>query len=205
MTDRREFVTRLAGLAGAFTLDADELKALTTATGSEWDTSWIDKLASAQFRVVFNASDIADGAAMNYAGTFLDHYHEVHGTSDAQTRPVIVFRRLGTVMAFNDVLWERYPIGEERKVTDPTTHAPATKNIFRNEIEPLQQRGLIALVCNVSLASSSYRIAEQTKRTRDEVLAEIRANLIPGAIVVPSGIYALIRAQNAGCAYMQGT
>jgi intracellular sulfur oxidation DsrE/DsrF family protein len=28
---------------------------------------------------------------------------------------------------------------------------------------------------------------------------------VPGAILVPSGIYALIRAQNAGCAYMQGS
>jgi intracellular sulfur oxidation DsrE/DsrF family protein len=36
-------------------------------------------------------------------------------------------------------------------------------------------------------------------------MAEARANLIPGAIVVPSGIYALIRAQNAGCAFMPGT
>ncbi len=35
-------------------------------------------------------------------------------------------------------------------------------------------------------------------------LRDARAQLIPGAIVVPSGIYALIRAQNAGCAYMQG-
>jgi intracellular sulfur oxidation DsrE/DsrF family protein len=33
----------------------------------------------------------------------------------------------------------------------------------------------------------------------------LKANLIPGAIIVPSGIFALIRAQNAGCAFMAGT
>jgi len=42
-------------------------------------------------------------------------------------------------------------------------------------------------------------------RKADEVRAEARANLIPGAILVPSGIYALIRAQNAGCAFMPGS
>ena len=80
--------------------------------------------------MVFNASDIADGAAMAYASTFFDHFHEAHGTSDAQTRPVIVFRRLGTVMALNDMLWEKYAIGEDRKINDSSTHAPAKRNVF---------------------------------------------------------------------------
>ncbi len=40
---------------------------------------------------------------------------------------------------------------------------------------------------------------------RMSAAAELDANLVSGAILVPSGIYALIRAQNAGCAFMQGT
>src|SRR5690242_7775724 len=100
MAHRREFLTQLGVAAAALAFDADEMRAASApATESPWDTSWLDRLASAQYRVVFNASDIADGAAMDYAAAFLDGYHEVHGTSDALTRPVIVFRRLGTVMA----------------------------------------------------------------------------------------------------------
>jgi intracellular sulfur oxidation DsrE/DsrF family protein len=38
----------------------------------------------------------------------------------------------------------------------------------------------------------------------DEVRAEFRANLVPGATLVPNGVYGVIRAQNAGCAYMPG-
>jgi intracellular sulfur oxidation DsrE/DsrF family protein len=48
-------------------------------------------------------------------------------------------------------------------------------------------------------------LAEQNKLDAETVQADLKANLIPGAILVPSGIYALIRAQNAGCAFMQGT
>jgi intracellular sulfur oxidation DsrE/DsrF family protein len=217
MTQRREFLTRLAGIATAAAFDANELRADSVPHESDWDTSWIAKVAAAQFRAVFNASEIADGAAMNYAATFLDHFHDVHGTRDEQTRPVIVFRRLGTQMAFNDSLWNRYAIGEATKVNDPATRAPAKRNIFwsateresaqenSTKIETLNKRGLISLVCNISLNNWSRRTAADAKLNPNDVLAEVRANLIPGAIVVPSGIYALIRAQNAGCAWMPGT
>src|SRR5215210_5080864 len=130
MPKRRDFLAQLGIAAAALAVDHDELRASPAAHTSAWDTSWLDLLATAKFRVVFNASDISDGAAMNYAATFLDHFHEVHGTKDKQTRPVIVFRRLGTPMAFNDTMWDRYELGADAKITDPTTKAPAKRNIF---------------------------------------------------------------------------
>ncbi len=226
MTDRRRFQAQLGAAAAAgvgagtdaeaMALDAAELRAA-PAPGDDdtWDTSWIDRLAEARHRVVFNASEIADGAALHYAATFLDHFRQVHGTTDGDTRPVIVFRRLGTSMAFDDALWDRYAIGAERKITDRSTGAPARRNVFRSAapgasssaptLDGLRERGLISLVCNVSLGSWASQIAEKDGRAVEEVRKEIGAHLIPGAIVVPSGIYALIRAQNAGCAYMPGT
>jgi len=72
-------------------------------------------------------------------------------------------------------------------------------------LESLHGRGLISLVCNVALGNWARGRAERTKRDPESVVAEARANLIPGAILVPSGIYGLIRAQNAGCAYMPGS
>ncbi|HUC39998.1 MAG TPA: hypothetical protein VMR92_04130, partial [Gemmatimonadales bacterium] len=73
------------------------------------------------------------------------------------------------------------------------------------KIETLHKRGMISLVCNISLGSMGRRFAEQTNRNIEEVQQEVRTNLVPGAIIVPSGIYALIRAQNAGCAFMPGS
>ncbi|SRR6266542_1325822 len=217
MTHRRDFLAQLGAITAVLGLDASELKALSVSDNSPWDTSWINKLAAARFKVVFNASDISDGAAMNYASTFLDHFHELHGTSDEQTRPVIVFRRLGTQMAFNDLLWDRYAIGENTKTNDSATGAPAKRNIFwkardgaspqesSSTIETLNRRGLISLVCNFSVGNWSRRTAETMHLNVEQVAAEVRANLVPGAILVPSGIYALIRAQNEGCAFMPGT
>jgi intracellular sulfur oxidation DsrE/DsrF family protein len=205
MNRRREFLTQVGAFAAVTSFDASEWKAASAPAAGAWDTSWIEALASASYRVVFNAEDIADGAALAYAETFLDHFHEAHGTADAHTRPVIVFRRLGTPMALDDVLWDRYGIGEDAKIDDSRTRGPAKRNVYKAQIETLRQRGLIGLVCNIALGNWSARAAKRANRKAADVLAEARANLIPGAIVVPSGIYALIRAQNAGCAFMPGT
>jgi hypothetical protein len=215
--DRRVFLGQLGAVAASLSVDPDELRATSARNSGEWDTSWLDRLASAQHRVVFNTSEVSDGNVLSYATSFLNDFHTVHGTSDQQTRPVIVFRRLGTPMAMNDAMWERYAIGEDQKIKDPTTKAPATRNVYwkpregatgwesEYALEPLQRRGLISLVCNVALGNWASGMAQKYQRDPEVVKAEWRANLIPGAILVPSGIYALIRAQNAGCAFMPGT
>lgn len=218
MTDRRAFLGRLGGALGASMIfDADELQAASRHDEGPWDTSWLDRLASAQYRVAFNVSEVSEGAVLSYAASFLEDFHAVHGTADPQTRPVAVFRRLGTPMALNDALWARYAIGEDLKLRDPNTRAFATRNVFwqpragatgweaATALEPLQRRGLISLVCNVALGNWASQVARRTQRDPEAVKAEARENLVPGAIVVPSGIYALIRAQNAGCAFMPGT
>src|SRR5262249_35508464 len=205
MNQRRDFLTLLGAFATMTTFDAAEMKAASAPAAGTWDTSWLDALESAQYRVVFNAEDIADGAALGYAEAFLNDFHEVHGTTNAQTRPVIVFRRLGTPMALDDVLWDRYSIGEDFKISDSKLSAPAKRNIYKKQIETLRQRGLISLVCNIALGNWPPRAAKRTNKKKDDVYADARANLVPGTIIAPSGIYALIRAQNAGCAFMPGT
>jgi intracellular sulfur oxidation DsrE/DsrF family protein len=215
MPRRRDFLSQLGLAAAALAMDADELRAESAPQQSNWDTSWLDRLGKARYRVVFNASVIDDGGVLSYASTFFDQYHEVHNTADAETIPVVVFRRLGTPMALNDHLWDRYELGKETKTDDPDTGTGARRNVFwragrsagntGTKIETLHKRGMISLVCNISLGNMGRRFAEQANRNVEEVQQEVRTNLVPGAIIVPSGVYALIRAQNAGCAFMPGS
>jgi hypothetical protein len=218
-SNRRAFFGTLGAVAAALTLDPDEMRGAvhSRAANETWDTSWLDRLASAQYRVVFNTSEIAEGNVLGYVDEFFNDFHAAHGTTEQQTRPVVVFRRLGTPMAFNDSIWNRYGIGEDLKIKDPETGAFATRNIYwkprdgatgweaQYAIEPLHRRGMISLVCNVAMTNWARRTAQHFKRDPEAVQKEVRENLIPGAILVPSGIYALIRAQNAGCAFMPGT
>jgi intracellular sulfur oxidation DsrE/DsrF family protein len=189
MTRRRDFLVQLGAAA------ALRPAALAAAPNdSEWDTAWLDRLAEARWRVVFNATELADGSALDAADAVLDGYREVHGARDGEARPVVVYRRSGTPLAMGDALWERYAVTDARR----NPYLP-------NKIVPLQRRGLVLLVCSVSLRSWSSRFAEKSGRPAEDVLADVKANLVPGAIPVPSGVWALVRAQNAGCAYMNGT
>jgi intracellular sulfur oxidation DsrE/DsrF family protein len=215
MTRRRDFLAQLAAGAAALSLDPSELRAAVPSGGEgPWDTSWIDRVTAAQYKVVFNVSEVADGAALDFAARFLDGFHEAHGTPETQTRPVVVFRHLGTILGLNDAMWYKYALADEQKIIDPVAHAPARRNIYwkadgpgpsgANRIEALQQRGMIVLVCNLALGKVAGRAAARTDRSVDEVRAEFRANLVPGATLVPNGVYGVVRAQNAGCAYMPG-
>jgi len=183
---------------------------------SSWDMSWVDRLKNASYRAVFDANDVADGFALDLAAMFLDQFRDVYGTRDVETRAVIVARQLGAPLAFGDSLWARYEVGAETHVNDPTTHAPARRNPFwsappesprahdRSTLEALLGRGVTLLVCNIAAMNWAARLAQKLERDVEETRSQVRTGLVPGAILVPSGIFALIRAQNAGCAFMRG-
>jgi intracellular sulfur oxidation DsrE/DsrF family protein len=177
--------------------------------------SWLERLKPASYRAVIDASTLEEGYAPDLAKGLIDTFHEVHNTSDDQVRIVIVARRGGTPLVLGDAVWEKYPLGEDTKTTDGDG-APYRRNPFyrprpgaspesaATKLESLQKRGVILLVCNIALNNWSRNLAERTKRDAAEVKKEVFANLVPGTTVMPSGVFALMRAQNAGCAYMRG-
>lgn len=203
-TGRRRFLAQF-GAAGAMvmTSGAASLEA-EPAPGGPWDLSWVDKLSSAKYKVVFDVSPAPDDAyGPDHAGAFLDQFHEVYGTRDDETRAVLVFRQLGTTLALNNSMWQRYPVDEKRK-TNPYLRRPDSKaDADGNDLGRLASRGVILLVCNIALGNVVRGLARATNKDAAEVRADAEKNLVPGTIIVPSGVFALIRAQNAGCAYMR--
>jgi len=211
IVDRRDFFCRLgAGTAvlsaGAFRspLDAEELRSTEQAVSQGvWDMSWVDKIKRAEYKSVFDSPALADGAAIDLASGIWNDFKTVYGSDDV-ARMVIIMRQLGQVMGFNDTLWEKYAIGEERKVNDAATKQPAKRNPRASELDTLRERGAIFLVCNRASMNWANAAAERMKRNLEEVKNDVRNNLVPGAILMPTGVFALVRAQNAGCAYMRG-
>jgi hypothetical protein len=225
-TDRRDFLRQLTlataavgGGAIVSPLGAEDLNRAADhfgASSAAWDMSWVDQLQRAQYRAVFDSPTLADGAALDLAAGIQGNFKEVYG-SDEGVRMVVVMRQLGQVMAFNDDLWNRYGIGEERKVNDPLTKQPARRNPYlkalpgepdwavASKLETLHARGAIFLVCNRASMNWAAGAAEQTKKDVEQVRNEVRNGLVLGATLMPTGVFALVRAQNAGCAYMKGS
>lgn len=214
-TPRRAFLGRLGLVAAAAALPRKSVAAESqrnTVSTSPWDMSWVEKVTAAPYKVVLDVQTLSDDL-LYAAADIMDRYREVYGIPDDQTRAVFVMRRLGTPMALQDVLWDRYGIGEDRKIDDPATKAPARRNPFlrpkpnekesflvESRLEALMTRGAIVLVCNRAAMHFASSVAEKLKRPVADVQSEIRSGLIPGALLMPDGVFAVVRAQNAGCA-----
>jgi len=225
-SDRRDFLKQLTlataavgGGAIISPLGAEDLSRaadFATTQGAAWDMSWTEQVQRAQYKAVFDSTNLSDGAALDLASDIHGGFKEIYGSDDV-ARMVIVMRQLGQVMAFNDDLWNRYAIGEERKVNDPLTKQPARRNPWAkampgdpewavaSKLDALRARGAIFLVCNRASMNWARGAAERTKTDLEQVQNDVRNGLVPGAVLMPTGVFSLVRAQNAGCAYMKGS
>jgi len=222
--DRREFITQVvtaaAVVAGAGC--AAPLAAASSGSvsqGAPFDDSWTQRVSAAKRRAVLDAPDIADGLALVHATFYRQGYHDQFGLGENDVIPVVVFRHLSPVMAFNDALWSKYALGERSKVVDPATGKDALRNPFirvgkdeKNPIVPpdasieaLLASGVVMLVCNKAAMRLAGQVAQKFGKTVEDVRAEFRAAVVPGILLQPSGVYAVLRAQDVGCAFLKST
>lgn len=184
-----------------------------------WDDSWTDRVRAAKHKAVFDGPEIADGEAPGQAWLFYDGFAAAQHTTDADVVPVVVMRHKGIPVAFNDHLWDKYEIGKWLKEKDPTTGKPARRNPYAHSdkgdkfanlapdgtLPELHRRGAVLLGCSRATNWFAYQMAERTRQPFPQVKAEVRANLVEGVILQPSGVYAVLRAQEAGCAYIRAS
>ncbi|MBA2249766.1 MAG: twin-arginine translocation signal domain-containing protein [Chitinophagaceae bacterium] len=139
------------------------------------------------------------------------------GTPEKDNNVVVVLRHDGIPYAMQDNLWAKYKFGEMFKVTDDKTKAAALRNPFWKPapgdykapgignvavgINELQDSGVMFCACNMALTVYSAVIAQQTNQDAAVVKNEFLANILPGIQVVPSGVWAVNRAQEHGCSY----
>jgi len=223
---RREFLSQLAvaGLAvgttacsapGAVNLQGGPAAHPTSAPDA-WDDTWTERVRNHE-SVVHDIAEITQAATLSKASMVMDDYKAARDYGDDRFTTVIVMRHLAVPMVFNDAMWDKYEIGKALKVNDPTTGEPARRNPFltvsasdeHKLIEPgdslsaLRGRGAILLGCNRAAMARANAYAKKTDTPVADVQKELRANLIPGVILQPSGVYAVVRAQNAGAAFFR--
>ncbi|MEP6617725.1 MAG: hypothetical protein ABJE47_00360 [bacterium] len=228
-SDRREFLAHvasaaviLAGTACAAPLSAASAQAALGAPSggkSPFDDSWTQRVKAAKHRAVFDSPGVEDGLALVHATFFVQGYHEALDTADGEVVPVVVMRHQGTPMALGDALWEKYALGERAKVKDPLTGNFALRNPFIHvekddrkslipqaaSLEGLKASGAVLLACNKAAMRIAGEVAQKFGKDAEEVRNEFRNGLAPGVVLQPSGIYAVLRAQDVGCAFIKST
>jgi hypothetical protein len=187
----------------------------------DWDLSWTTRVATAAtHKQVFDAPEIADGTSLHQLRMFYVNYKEVYNSADADLGAILVVRHIAIPMVLNDAMWAKYPfIARKAKLKDPTTNEWALRNPFLNArkddkysliwpdggLDTLIGRGAIVLGCNMALGGFAQQTANKTKQSGDVVKKEFTDNLVPGVTLVPSGIFGVIRAEQAGCSYIRAT
>ncbi len=130
---------------------------------------------------------------------------------------VVVLRHSAIPFAFDSSLWKKYKFGESFKINDPATKAPAERNAFWQPakgdfsvpglgevplgINELQADGVLFCVCDMAITTHTAAMAAELKVDAAELKKEWLAAVLPGIMVAPSGVWAVGRAQEHGCAY----
>lgn len=221
---RRAFLGKVAGgaavLAAGSMVPAD-LRAMAPTlrphAPGDWDMSWVDRITG-DHRQVFDSPDIGEATQLHQVRTWLAGFKEVYGTADADMHGVLVIRHEAIPMVANDAMWAKYRLGKQYQQKDAASGKPASRNPFLNAnvkdgdahsllwpdggLDTLIKRGQIVLACNMALRFMSGKLARAEKLEQKAVYADLRANLVPGVILMPSGIFAVTRAQEAGCQLM---
>jgi len=168
---------------------------------SAWDDSWTGRLG--RHRTVFDVSELEQEPGAYQVVPIMDNYKEALGVSDQELGFVLVIRHAAMALAVKDAMWDKYNLGADMKQQDRTTSAPYKRNPLTSTIAECQKRGVVLVGCNVAMNGFSNRVARKAGGDAKAIKAELFANLHPGMIMLPTGLYALARAQNVGCGYMK--
>jgi hypothetical protein len=184
-----------------------------TPVDEKFDVSWADRLTQ-RFRAVFDSPEISEGAALYRAMIWCDEYRSVYGTARSEMSPVLVMRHSAIHLAMNDTYWKRFKIGKAVKLktfegkkwaeVNPIRVTPpdAPPEFAKYNLENFLAEGGVVLACGVAFADVVAKFKSESKL--DDVAARKIAvdHLIPGVVLQPSGVFAVLRAQEAGCKYI---
>lgn len=216
---RRSFLSRLAGAAAAVGVGGAFPRAL-SAQPSQGQDAWLDKQTGTH-RCLFDFPNHAEGLPLLHMYNYINTYNNAYGTKAGDVNAIGTLYFIGPTssipLAFNDAMWEKYKLGAYLKLEDPKTKAPSTRNMFNApmagdpvlfggamaaaSIPNLQKMGSTFLICNNALNMFIGQMVQQSGATAAAVGTELKANMLPGVVIVPAMVIAIEKAQTKGIAY----
>jgi hypothetical protein len=220
-TGRRQFLGKLSAGAASLGLASmllpyQRVSAETQSPAPEIEPEeWFKKIKG-KHRMIFDVPKTNEILPFAWPRVFI-MTNMATGSAASDINAVVVFRHSGIPFAFNNDIWAKYNFGQVFKVDDPATKAPATKNPFWKPakgtykvpglgvidigIDELQESGAMFCVCDVAMTLYSAAISQGMNLDPAEAKKEWIGGLLPGVQIMPSGVWAVGRAQEHGCNY----
>ena len=218
-TDRRKFFTSIALGVGAtafpnFIKNMDDMQPVNLNTNIDPKklSNWFKKIKG-EHRVVYDGSQPHNTLPIVWNWAFLESNNSV-GVKDSNITAMTVLRHSGIVFAFNSEIWKKFKIGELVSFNENKNGKPSLRNtVYEPQeldmplpsiqgIKDLQKRGSLFCVCDLATKVYGSAVAKKMNLNPDEVYQEMVKGILPGVQLVPSGVWALGRAQNNNCAYI---
>ena len=212
---RRDFVSRLAGIAGASAFVPGVARAsgqhppvdASRAPGDELDP-WLRALKGKHRQLAHSHDKWQNG--MEYAIRFKTAYLPDYGVAAGDVDSILAAHGKTGATTYADAAWEKYGFGKMFDVKESEKSDKfATTNIFYagTEDEPgireTLAAGVVVLSCRTALRGLSDELAKEKKYgTAAEIARDLTGMLIPGVVLVPAMIMAIGRAQEQHCTYV---
>jgi intracellular sulfur oxidation DsrE/DsrF family protein len=138
--------------------------------------------------------------------------NQMVGVPEEEVQAVLILRHDAIPLAMESSLWKKYSFSKVFNVLDEQTKKPITTNVFWQPkdgtlplpgmgINDLMKSGVLIGVCEMAITHYSMVVAGMRKLKAEDVKKEWIAGVLPGIQLVPSGVLAVNRAQERGCAY----
>ena len=230
-TSRRHFVGRVAAgaAASAAALGAlpRSLEAMSSALApspapasgaSGWDVTWARRLTG-KHRGVFDVPEVESGYGVWRATIWARQYQAVLGAAPSSISTALVLRHNGIALAMQQEFWDRYGVGKAKGVTHPLTLQPTDRNpaLLSAKAGDLPEqfagvslpeflaRGGVALACDLAFQDCVSLVQATDKLDPAAARERALAALVPGVIMQPSGVFAVMLAQDSGCSYIRAS
>lgn len=171
----------------------------------------LKKISGRKYKQVFDAPETHQSFPVIWSWAFLHTFNELK-VKDDDIGCFVILRHEAIPFAMEDRLWAKYKFGEKFKVDDAVTKAPSVRNVVWNvkpedmplpdmAMDKVQARGVMFGVCDLAMTVYSGMFAESSGMSAADVKKDWVSGLLPGVVVLPSGVYAVNRAQAAGFTY----
>ena len=228
-TRRRGFLGGILGTAAAGALSLTGVRSAEAQMSGP--DAWIGQVKGSQrclFDFPQHRAGVPLLHILNYLNTYKEAYKAAAGQVGAVGTFYGIGGQSSIPLAFNDATWAKYGLGEYAGLKDASGR-PYTRNVFRKPtpndlhlvmnamqtptipmfaeampgigIESLQSMGTTFLLCANALGGWCAELEARGKGKAADLEKDLRANLLPGVIVVPAMVIAIQKAQGAGIRY----
>lgn len=227
IADRRRLIGAGVLLAGAGLASCNVKAQGETTTPGAWQPAmedmdkWLDKPGT-RHRVMYDSiTGDGGGEALGFANNFIKENELGYNLKPEQLGVVIVFRHFATPYAYNNAMWAKYgkgfiePMGlkgelatraaTENPLLAAAAPGPALPPGFEwfgdANLNAMTAKGVQYGVCGLATQVIAGMLAKGMGGDAKAIDGELRANLVPGAVIAPAGVVAVNRAQEHGYSY----